>query len=133
VKEASRGKMALLMFCPWIMPICLKIKEKYLQRIQPEGSITQEERQVQFDNYQTTDDHGMQIVGLYTDQNGKEYYKVKNSWGEKMTLMVISMSQRISSNLKQRLYCCTKMAFQKIFVKSVKYNSFYNLNYHNKY
>ncbi|HMT77455.1 MAG: aminopeptidase [Saprospiraceae bacterium] len=50
---------------------------------QPEGSITQEERQVQFDNYQTTDDHGMQIVGLYTDQNGKEYYKVKNSWGEK--------------------------------------------------
>ena len=29
----------------------------------------------------TTDDHAMQIVGLATDQNGKEYYKVKNSWG----------------------------------------------------
>lgn len=30
----------------------------------------------------TTDDHGMHIVGLAKDQNGKEYYKVKNSWGE---------------------------------------------------
>ena len=30
----------------------------------------------------TTDDHAMQIVGLAKDQNGKEYYKVKNSWGE---------------------------------------------------
>ncbi len=29
----------------------------------------------------TTDDHGMHIVGLAKDQNGKEYYKVKNSWG----------------------------------------------------
>ena len=30
----------------------------------------------------TTDDHAMHIVGLAKDQNGKEYYKVKNSWGE---------------------------------------------------
>lgn len=30
----------------------------------------------------TTDDHAMQIVGLAKDQNGKEYYKVKNSWGQ---------------------------------------------------
>ncbi|MBA3972203.1 MAG: aminopeptidase, partial [Bacteroidetes bacterium] len=30
----------------------------------------------------TTDDHAMQIIGLAKDQNGKEYYKVKNSWGE---------------------------------------------------
>ncbi len=29
----------------------------------------------------TTDDHAMQIVGKATDQNGKEYYKIKNSWG----------------------------------------------------
>lgn len=50
---------------------------------QAEGQVTQEERQRLFDNYQTTDDHGMQITGIYTDQNGKEYYKVKNSWGVK--------------------------------------------------
>jgi len=50
---------------------------------QTEGQVTQEERQRLFDNFQTTDDHGMQITGIYTDQNGKEYYKVKNSWGVK--------------------------------------------------
>ncbi len=47
-----------------------------------EQLITQEIRQVGFDNYQTTDDHGMLIVGIAKDQNGTLYYKVKNSWGE---------------------------------------------------
>lgn len=46
-----------------------------------EKTITQELRQVGFDNYQTTDDHGMLIVGTSKDQNGKIYFKVKNSWG----------------------------------------------------
>lgn len=45
--------------------------------------ITDELRQKSFDNYETTDDHGMHITGLAKDQNGKEYYIVKNSWGEK--------------------------------------------------
>jgi bleomycin hydrolase len=36
-----------------------------------------------FDNYETTDDHGMHIVGLASDQNGRKYYIVKNSWGDK--------------------------------------------------
>lgn len=49
----------------------------------PEKTITQEMRQQAFDNYQTTDDHGMHIVGLAKDQNGSEYYKVKNSWADK--------------------------------------------------
>ena len=39
-------------------------------------------RQAAFDNWQTTDDHGMQIFGIAKDQTGKEYYIVKNSWGE---------------------------------------------------
>jgi bleomycin hydrolase len=47
----------------------------------PELEITEEMRQKAFDNYQTTDDHGMHIVGLAKDQTGKEYYIVKNSWG----------------------------------------------------
>ncbi|MGR7812854.1 aminopeptidase C [Lacinutrix undariae] len=48
----------------------------------PELEITPEIRQEAFDNYQTTDDHGMHIVGIVKDQLGKEYYIVKNSWGE---------------------------------------------------
>jgi len=47
-----------------------------------ERLITQEIRQVDFDNYQTTDDHGMLIVGTAKDQNDNNYYKVKNSWGD---------------------------------------------------
>ena len=46
----------------------------------PELTITQEMRQEAFDNYQTTDDHGMLIMGTAKDQNGTPYYKVKNSW-----------------------------------------------------
>ena len=45
-----------------------------------EKTVTQESRQLGFDNYQTTDDHGMVIVGYATDQEGNKYYKVKNSW-----------------------------------------------------
>lgn len=47
----------------------------------PEMVISPELRQKAFDDYQTTDDHGMQITGIAKDQNGKEWYMVKNSWG----------------------------------------------------
>lgn len=45
-----------------------------------EKTVTQETRQKSFDNYETTDDHGMVIIGIATDQEGNRYYKVKNSW-----------------------------------------------------
>lgn len=60
-----------------------KEKELYkLDEVAPELEVTQEMRQTAFDNYQTTDDHGMHIVGTAKDQTGKTYYKVKNSWGD---------------------------------------------------
>lgn len=46
-----------------------------------EKKVTEDDRQKAFDNYETTDDHGMHITGIAKDQNGKEYYIVKNSWG----------------------------------------------------
>ncbi|TDE06542.1 C1 family peptidase [Flavobacterium hiemivividum] len=56
-------------------------KENMFNGPKPELEITPELRQKAFDNYQTTDDHAMHIVGLAKDQTGKEYYVVKNSWG----------------------------------------------------
>ena len=46
-----------------------------------EEVITQEMRQLAYDNKQTTDDHGMHAVGLYKDQKGTKYILIKNSWG----------------------------------------------------
>ena len=46
----------------------------------PEKEITAALRQEAYDNYSTTDDHGLHIVGLAKDQTGTEYYIVKNSW-----------------------------------------------------
>ena len=47
-----------------------------------EKTVTEELRLEGLYNLTTTDDHAMQIVGVAKDQNGKDYYKVKNSWGE---------------------------------------------------
>jgi bleomycin hydrolase len=60
-------------------------KDAALYRLDAPGkekTITQELRQVAFDNWETTDDHGMEIVGTATDQTGARYFKVKNSWGD---------------------------------------------------
>lgn len=56
-------------------------KKELTEKPLPEMEITQEMRQESFDNWETTDDHGMLIYGIAKDQNGKEYYMVKNSWG----------------------------------------------------
>jgi bleomycin hydrolase len=53
-----------------------------LEKPVPELEVTQEMRQIAFDNFQTTDDHGMHIIGLAKDNTGNTFYKVKNSWGD---------------------------------------------------
>jgi bleomycin hydrolase len=52
-----------------------------LTEIKAEKRITPEFRQQEFENFNTTDDHLMHIVGKVKDQKGTMYYKVKNSWG----------------------------------------------------
>jgi len=59
-------------------------KDKLLYKFDkpmPEKTITQVMRQTEFDNYLTTDDHGMHLTGIAKDQNGTKYYYIKNSWG----------------------------------------------------
>ena len=65
----------------WVGMTKDKQKEELTKRPLPEKEITQQMRQDAFDNWETTDDHGMQIFGIAKDQNGKRYYMVKNSWG----------------------------------------------------
>ncbi len=57
-------------------------EEVSIADIEDEKEITQELRQEGYDNWETTDDHGMQIYGLAKDQFGKEFFMMKNSWGE---------------------------------------------------
>lgn len=60
-------------------------KKEKLQKLGvnvPELTPSQEKRQEEYDDWQLTDDHGMHIYGKATDQNGRQYYKVKNSWGK---------------------------------------------------
>lgn len=61
-----------------ISDIAGKVGKEYLK----EKAITQEMRQKAYNNYQTTDDHGMHIFGIARDQEGNKYYMIKNSWGE---------------------------------------------------
>lgn len=56
-------------------------RKELTSRPLPEIKVTQEIRQEGFDDWETTDDHGMLIYGIAKDQNGKQYYMVKNSWG----------------------------------------------------
>lgn len=56
-------------------------KEKVWSEKCDEVTVTQQMRQEGYDRYETTDDHGMHITGYAKDQNGKQYFIVKNSWG----------------------------------------------------
>jgi aminopeptidase C len=58
------------------------IQDEAAKHPTPQRWVTQEERQIAYDNRETTDDHGMIIYGTAKDQMGNDYYMVKNSWGD---------------------------------------------------
>ena len=66
----------------WLGMSAVSKRKELTSRPLPEVTVTQEMRQEAYDNWETTDDHGMLIYGIAKDQNGKEYFMVKNSWGE---------------------------------------------------
>ncbi|MDE6078493.1 MAG: aminopeptidase [Duncaniella sp.] len=81
-KEKTEADMEGTELARWV-----KLSDKERQEEQEkvtgpreEIEVTQELRQQMFDTHETTDDHGMVIVGKAVDQNGTPYYKVKNSW-----------------------------------------------------
>ena len=81
-KERTAADMEGTELARWVK---LSDKERKAMQFDIKGpvdeiEVTQESRQKMFDRQETTDDHGMEIIGIATDQNGKRYYKVKNSW-----------------------------------------------------
>jgi bleomycin hydrolase len=83
IPEMDKAEMSDAEIAKW-EKLSEKEKEEKLYELKKPGKekeITQEMRQISFDNYQTTDDHGMLIMGTAKDQAGNFYYKVKNSWG----------------------------------------------------
>ena len=82
VPDFDNVEMADSEISKWTALPKTKKMEEWLKNPGKEKVITQEMRQEAFDNYQTTDDHGMHVIGKATDQNGSKYYIVKNSWGE---------------------------------------------------
>ena len=66
----------------WVGKSTEENKEEAKAALPEEMVITQEMRQIAYDNKRTTDDHGMHIYGIAQDQNGNKYFMVKNSWGE---------------------------------------------------
>lgn len=66
----------------WLGLTAADRKKESMSKPTPQRWVSQEERQLAFDNWQTTDDHGMLIYGTAKDQMGNDYYMVKNSWGK---------------------------------------------------
>lgn len=81
-KGKDQGDMNATELARWVK---LSDKERQDAKYKIDGpveevEVTQELRQEMFDRLETTDDHGMVIVGTAVDQEGNKYYKVKNSW-----------------------------------------------------
>lgn len=57
------------------------LKSNFLSEPSKEIEVTQALRQEAFEDFTTTDDHLMHLVGKAKDQKGNVYYIIKNSWG----------------------------------------------------
>ena len=81
-KERTEADMDGTELARWVKLSDQERKDKQFDIKGPveEIEVTPEMRQEMFDRQETTDDHGMEIVGIATDQKGNRYYKVKNSW-----------------------------------------------------
>jgi aminopeptidase C len=98
----------------------MKPEEKKLNtKPQPQKVVSQEERQVAYDNYETTDDHGMQIYGIAKDQAGNEYYMVKNSWGKSGTYEGIWYASKAFARYKTMNIVVHKDALPKAIAKKL--------------
>ncbi|CAM1349960.1 C1 family peptidase [Tenacibaculum crassostreae] len=102
-----------------VIPASSTENDKSLTEIVKEKNITPSLRQAEFENFNTTDDHLMHIVGLVKDQKGNTYFKVKNSWGTNQgndgyvymsvpyfrlkTISVLLHKDAVSSSLKEKL------------------------------
>ena len=83
VPTTDRKEMSGAEIAKWEkMPEGAKQPNAFRRGPAPEKEITQEMRQEEFDNYLTTEDHAMHVIGKAKDQNGTEYFIVKNSWNK---------------------------------------------------
>jgi len=64
-----------------ILPAEGVTKDQLFKQVVNEHPVDQKNRQDAFDQFKTTDDHLMHIVGKAKDQNDNIYYITKNSWG----------------------------------------------------
>ena len=88
-------------------------EKKLNDKPQPQKWCTQEERQLAYNNWETTDDHGMVIYGIAKDQLGNEYYMVKNSWGETGTYKGIWYASKAFARYKTMNIVVHKNAIPK--------------------
>ncbi|MGL5272758.1 MAG: aminopeptidase C [Phocaeicola sp.] len=112
IQELSGSDMA-----HWLK---MKPEEKKLNsKPQPQKWVTQEDRQEAYDNWETTDDHGMLIYGTAKDQEGTEYYIVKNSWGKAGTYNGIWYASKAFARYKTMNIVVHKDALPKAIAKKL--------------